>query len=72
MTRKYICPSCKAKEGVDIQYGMPSYEAFEASQRGEIALGGCVINDGDPKRRCLKCAYEWRIKRRPQEHHEGS
>ncbi len=37
---KYVCPNCKAKEGVDIQYGMPSLEAFEASQRGEIALGG--------------------------------
>lgn len=51
MARKYICPSCKAKEGVDIQYGMPSYEAFEL---GEIALGGCIIEDDSPERRCLK------------------
>lgn len=64
MPRKYICPGCKAKEGVNIEYGMPSYEAFEASQRGEIALGGCVIGENDPERRCLKCGHEWHIKRR--------
>lgn len=62
--RKYICPSCKAKEGVTIEYGMPSEEAFEASQRGEIALGGCCIDDDSPERRCLKCGHEWNIKRR--------
>lgn len=64
MTRKYICPKCKAKEGLNIEYGMPSYEAFEASQRGEIALGGCCIDDDSPERRCLKCGHEWRIVRR--------
>ena len=65
MKRKYICPSCKAKEGLNIEYGMPSEEAFEASQRGEIALGGCCIGENDPERRCLKCGHEWLIKRRP-------
>lgn len=62
--RKYICPSCKAKESVNIQYGMPSEEAFESSRRGEIALGGCIIGDNDPERRCLKCGHEWRIVKR--------
>ena len=65
MTRKYICPSCKAKEGVRIVYGYPSEKTFEARERGEIALGGCVIGDNDPERRCLKCEHEWHIKRRP-------
>lgn len=64
MVRKYICPSCKAKEGVKIVYGYPSEKTFEARERGEIALGGCCIGDNDPERRCLKCGHEWRIKRR--------
>jgi len=63
--RKYICPACKEKAGVNIEYGMPSEEAFAASQRGEIALGGCVIDYDNPERRCLKCGHEWLIKRRP-------
>lgn len=64
MTRKYISPACGEKAGANIEYGMPSYAAFEASERGEIALGGCVIGDNDPERRCLKCEHEWHIKRR--------
>lgn len=64
MIRKYICPACGEKAGVNIKYGMPSHEAFEASEREEVALGGCVIGDNDPERRCLKCEHEWRIKRR--------
>jgi len=61
---KYICPSCKAKEGVDILYGMPTPESFENAERGELAIGGCVIEDNQPDRRCLKCEHEWQIKRR--------
>lgn len=64
MTRKYICPACGEKEGVPIMYGYPSHKAIEASERGEVALGGCCIGDNDPERRCLKCEHEWHIKRR--------
>jgi hypothetical protein len=60
---KYICPSCKAKEGVDIIYGMPSPELFDMAERNEVALGGCVIEENQPDRRCLKCNHEWQIKR---------
>ena len=62
--RKYICPSCKDKEGVNILYGMPSPELFEKAERGEIALGGCVIEESQPDRRCLKCNHEWQISSR--------
>lgn len=65
MTRKYICPACKEKAGVNIQYGYPSPELIEADRRGEAAIGGCCIDDDSPERRCLKCGHEWRIKRRP-------
>lgn len=65
MTRKYICAACGEKAVVNIEYGIPSHEAFEASERGEIALGGCCVGDNDPERHCLKCGHEWFIKRRP-------
>jgi len=37
------CPACGAEAPVRIAYGYPSGEMFEASERGEPALGGCVI-----------------------------
>ncbi len=37
------CPRCHSNEVVLIRYGMPSPEMVEASQRGEMALGGCVV-----------------------------
>ena len=62
--RKYICPACRQKTGVDILYGYPAYEAFEMAERGEVALGGCCIDLEGPERRCTACAHEWRITRR--------
>ena len=59
MTRKYNCPSCNETTGVDIVYGMPGLELFEQAERGEIALGGCVIEENQPFYRCLACGFEW-------------
>lgn len=64
MRRKYICPVCKEKTGVNIMYGMPGPELFDLIERGEVALGGCVIIDGQPDRRCTACGAEWLIKRK--------
>lgn len=68
-TRKYICPSCKVRAGVDIIYGCPgSIELLEQVERGEVALGGCCIAIGEsPERKCISCEHEWRIKRRTLE-----
>ena len=62
--KKYICPACKQRAGVNILYGMPDPEAFEMAARQEIALGGCCIGVEDPDRQCLICGHEWHIKRR--------
>ena len=59
MTRKYICPSCNEKTGVDIVYGMPSEELAIKAELGEIALGGCDIEPNQPDYRCLSCGFEW-------------
>ncbi len=56
---KYICPSCKAKAGVEIVYGYPVGKALDMEQRGEIALGGCCVTGDDPDRACNACGYKW-------------
>ena len=45
--------------GVPIVYGLPGREAFEAEQRGELVLGGCVIEEGGPTRQCVECGERW-------------
>ena len=59
------CPKCGGKV-VEILYGEPTYEAFEASERGEIVLGGCCISidgEGDlqsPDWQCIKCETQFK------------
>jgi hypothetical protein len=63
-TRKYICPKCKAKTGVNILYGYYGFEYGELEEKGEVVLGGCTIEMGQPERACTSCGHEWNIKRR--------
>ena len=60
MASTSICPRCSQPAGIPIEYGMPSYEAFEAEQRGKIVLGGCDIDGEPPDYHCRNCGYEWR------------
>lgn len=59
------CPDCGSKRIVSIMYGFPSKEGFEAARRGEIVLGGCIMDDG-PGWHCKDCFNSWpdRPKRR--------
>lgn len=41
---------------VPIVYGMPGAELVEASQRGDIVLGGCVISEDAPAFECHSCS----------------
>lgn len=52
------CPKCGG-ELVRIVYGLPTEEAFEASERGEIHLGGCCVFDDDPEYHCNKCGKDY-------------
>jgi hypothetical protein len=36
-------------------YGRPTLEALELAQRGEIDLGGCMVNGDSPGWRCSQC-----------------
>lgn len=37
---QFVCPKCKQKTGVNIEYGMPGIEQAEQAERQEIVLGG--------------------------------
>ena len=55
-----VCPKCGGKI-VEIVYGEPTDELFNAAERGEVILGGCCIafdekgNQIDPKYGCVDC-----------------
>lgn len=49
------CPSCGSTDAVEIAYGYPTTEAWEAEQRGEVVLGGCVIGPESPDYECRSC-----------------
>jgi len=53
------CPQCGSERAVPIVYGMPGGETIEASERGELVLGGCVVSDDDPEWSCLGCWTQW-------------
>ena len=51
------CPQCGCSL-TPIAYGYPGVEMFEAAERGEILLGGCVVVDGRPTSRCTSCGTQ--------------
>lgn len=55
-----VCPECGGKL-VPILYGLPDYEASLAAQRGEIALGGCLVMGDDPELACTGCESKYWI-----------
>ncbi len=56
-----ICPRCGNPTGIRIAYGLPGSELIERAERGEIALGGCMIRPDSPEWRCTNdaCGYKW-------------
>ena len=49
------CPRCGASSPLRILYGYPTPEAFEAAERGELAIGGCMIGRESPRFVCGAC-----------------
>ena len=53
------CPGCSHGRLVPIVFGMPSMETFEAVERNEAVLGGCLVSDlpiSEPVC-CLGCSW---------------
>ena len=67
------CPDC-GTQARPIIYGYPTYEAFEASRRGEFRLGGCIVDDRNPQWWCPNCDLEFPTHpdAGPEEPEEGS
>ncbi|HVM41179.1 MAG TPA: hypothetical protein VM618_10430 [Acidimicrobiia bacterium] len=53
-TNRHV-PWCCGASMTPIVYGYPSDTMFEAAERGEIELGGCVVEDDLPMFRCATC-----------------
>lgn len=60
--KKFKCPKCNKKEAVQILYGYPSQETFQAWQNNEIELGGCIVGREMFNRKCINCNYQWETK----------
>lgn len=48
-------PRCCDKAMIPILYGMPGPEMLEEAERGEIKIGGCIIEGDAPTFRCTSC-----------------
>lgn len=53
------CPKCESKNTLKIIFGLPTPEAFQKEEAGEIKLGGCCIMIGGPEYYCNVCQHEW-------------
>lgn len=54
-----LCPSCGSPKPLRIAYGYPSAEMFEAAMRGELTLGGCIVERESPTLSCRLCGFKW-------------
>lgn len=51
------CPKC-GHDTIPIVYGEPGQDLLEMEERGEIVLGGCVVDKDSPTRYCANCKTE--------------
>ena len=56
-----MCPICKNKKTALILWGYTCLdeELQKAINNKEIALGGCIVTDHDPKWECTSCNHRW-------------
>ena len=53
------CIQCPSLSTIPIVYGEPGPSLMEAASRGLAELGGCLVSDTSPTRRCLVCGSAW-------------
>lgn len=52
--RNRTCPEYGGKL-LPIEYGYPGPELMEAADKGEVILGGCEVEKGNPNWQCADC-----------------
>ena len=59
------CPECGSSRVATILWGMPAFsEIKDDLEAGRIVIGGCCIDDNDPKWECTDCEHRWGRARR--------
>lgn len=58
-SRPRFCPACGSQAVLRIVYGMPGEEMRRKAEAGLIALGGCVIEEDQPRAECGDCGHQW-------------
>jgi DNA-directed RNA polymerase subunit RPC12/RpoP len=53
------CPKCASKDVIPVVYGYPGPGLMEASEKGKVKLGGCVISHDMYEYFCKTCKHEW-------------
>ncbi len=53
------CPECGSADVIPIVYGKPGRELMAQAERGEVALGGCILTGNDPAWHCTACQHRW-------------
>jgi hypothetical protein len=54
------CPVCEGTM-IEIVYGHPDDESRLQASKGEVVLGGCIIQEGQPTHVCNKCGLSARL-----------
>ena len=50
------CPHCdQPVERVRVVHGLPTWQLGQAAERGQVVLGGCVVDEDDPQWACPNC-----------------
>ena len=52
--RSRKCPLC-GETGIPILYGYPTTVSFEAAEREELHIGGCIVMADQPTQWCPSC-----------------
>ncbi len=55
------CPACRQRTLVELVFGMPGPELFQAAEQGDLVLGGCCITPtlacDSPNLTCTTCSW---------------
>ena len=60
MSDRATCAWCGTDVLVPIVYGYPDDELFEAGERGEVEIGGCIVEEDAPTDACHHCGVRVR------------